>query len=272
MQLEVKDLRFTYLADTPLACEALSGLSFSLADGDFLGIMGKTGCGKSTLIQLLAGLMEPSAGSILIDGKDINRADYDKTDLRRHLSIVFQYPEYQLFESTVEKDVAFSLKYMGMDKKEMEKRTKEALEMMGFSFDRIRKKSPLALSSGEKRRVAIAGALAVKPEILIFDEPFAGLDPFAKDAFIRILHSLNSTGVTIIIVSHDSDSLFMCTKHMMVLDSGRLKAFGNAMDIFQDSSLFIVKPQILDVAERLGLKKPCRSYAELLDGTMEVLS
>ncbi len=272
MRLEVKDLGFTYLAATPMACEALSGLTFSLDDGAFLGIMGKTGCGKSTLIQLLAGLMEPSHGSILIDGKDINEADYDKTDLRRHLSIVFQYPEYQLFESTVEKDVAFSLKHRSLSRMEVEERVEEALEMMGFSFSRIRKKSPLALSSGEKRRVAIAGALASKPEILILDEPFAGLDPFAKDDFIRLLRSLNSAGMTVIIVSHDSDSLFMCAKHLMVLESGRMKAFGSTMDIFQDSFLFLAKPEILDLAERLGLKRPCASYDELLDGIMEVLS
>ena len=194
MWIEVKNLSCSYGSGTASAQEALKDVSFKIEDGEFVGIMGHTGCGKSTLIQLIAGLLTPDRGQVLIDGEDINAPGYDRLALRGKVGIVFQYPEYQLFETTVEKDVAFVLKHSGLGKDERERRVKGALEAMGFSWEAVRKKSPLSLSGGEKRRVAIAGVLAAQPRILIFDEPIAGLDPFGRTAFLELSAKLNRRG------------------------------------------------------------------------------
>ena len=169
MSIEVKELFYKYAEKTPLEVQALENINFNIHDGEFVGIMGHTGCGKSTLIQLMAGLLTPSGGQIIIDDADINAANYDRSTLREMVGVVFQYPEYQLFETTVEKDVAFALKHSGFSREEVESRVKWALEILGFSYEDIRGKSPLSLSGGEKRRVAISGVLAARPNVLIFD-------------------------------------------------------------------------------------------------------
>ncbi len=255
-----------------MECKALLDVSFSLDTGAFLGITGGTGCGKSTLVQLMAGLLEPSKGSILVGGEDINAPGYDRRKLRRSLSIVFQFPEYQLFETTVERDVSFSLRQMGMERDEIGRRVEWALETMGFRFCEIRGKSPLALSSGQKRRVAIAGALVSRPEILIFDEPFAGLDPFSREDFIRLVRTLNENGTTVVIVSHDSDSLFRCAGEVMVLEDGRVAAFGPAYDVLSKRHAGVGRPAIIELASMIGLDHPVKSYEELLDAIAGGLS
>lgn len=265
MQIEVKNLSFTYMPGTLMECRALSDVSFSLDTGSFLGITGKTGCGKSTLLQLIAGLLEPTEGGIIVGGEDINGPGYDRRKLRRSLSIVFQFPEYQLFETTVERDVSFSLRQMGMEKNEIAKRVEWALETMGFRFDEIRGKSPLALSSGQKRRVAIAGALVSRPEILMFDEPFAGLDPFSREDFIRLVRTLNASGTTIVIVSHDSDSLLRCAGEVMVLEDGRIGAYGPAVEVLSEKHAGVGRPAVIELADMIGLEKPVSGYDELLD-------
>lgn len=237
MSIVVKNLFYNYALNTPRGESALQDVSFQVHDGEFVGIMGHTGCGKSTLVQLLAGLLTPSGGQIFIDGADINASRYDRAVLRQTVGIVFQYPEYQLFETTVEKDVAFALKHSGLGKAEKEARVRWALEMMGFSYEDIRKKSPLSLSGGEKRRVAIAGVLAAKPKILIFDEPIAGLDPFGRAEFLGLIARLHQQGSTILMVSHNIDAICEYAKRILVLNGGKLVADGEPEQIFHNPDL-----------------------------------
>lgn len=168
----------------------------------------------------------------MLDAEDINAKGYDRNKLRRNIGVVFQYPEYQLFETTVEKDVAFGLKHSGLSRREVISRVHWALSVMGFQPDLIGKQSPLSLSGGEKRRVAIAGVLAIKPKILIFDEPMAGLDPLGRESFLSLISELNQTGTTIVMVSHNADALCECTKQIFVLDKGKMVMQGHTRDVF----------------------------------------
>jgi energy-coupling factor transport system ATP-binding protein len=196
--------------------------------------MGHTGCGKTTLIQLMAGLLTPVSGRVSFDGLDINKRDYDRAKLREDVSVVFQFPEYQLFESTVERDVAFGLKHSGLGRKEISERVKWALEIMGFNFDLVRKKSPLSLSGGEKRRVAIAGALVTKPRYLFFDEPIAGLDQTSRNSFLKIITKLNHEGTTVVMISHNADAISEYCKRVVVFNDGELVTDGSVKDVFSD--------------------------------------
>lgn len=213
--------------------DALHDVSFSIEDGDFVGIMGHTGCGKTTLIQLIAGLTSPTSGHIYLDGEDINDKNYDRNALREKIGLVFQYPEYQLFETTVEKDVAFGLKHSGLSKEAVANRVQWALETMGFEYEKVSKQSPLGLSGGEKRRVAIAGVLATKPRILIFDEPIAGLDPYGRQSFLQFISKINQSGTTVIMVSHNVEALCEYSKRLMVLDKGKLIESGDTKEVFK---------------------------------------
>ncbi len=255
MPVELENVSYTYAPSTPYEIEALSNVSLKINDGEFIGVMGHTGCGKSTMIQLIAGLLVPSEGKVTLDGSDINAKGYDRSTLRRDVGIVFQYPEYQLFETTVEKDVAFGLKHSGLDRGEMTERVKWALEIMGFSFDSIKNQSPLALSGGEKRRVAIAGVLAVRPKIVIFDEPIAGLDPLGREAFLKLISDINEKGTTIITVSHNTDSMAEYAKRIIVFDAGRLIMDGETREVFSD----VKRMEEL----RLGVSQP-RLIADML--------
>ncbi len=231
MSIEVNHLSYTYDCGTAQAVYALRDISFRIEDGEYVGIMGHTGCGKSTLIQLIAGLIPPSSGQILFDGTDIWDRKYDRTHLRSSVGIVFQQPEFQLFETTLEKDVAFSLKHSGLDRKAVCARVRHALELMGFDYDTVRSESPLALSGGEKRRIAIAGVLAAEPRVLIFDEPIAGLDPRGREEFLALTDRLHREGVTILIVSHNADALAEHAGRILVLDSGKLIADASPAEI-----------------------------------------
>ncbi len=243
MRIEVNHLSCSYPETAKRSVRALEDVSFTIEAGEFVGVMGRTGCGKSTLIQLIAGLLPPTEGEILIDGESIFSPRYDRARLRELVGVVFQNPEYQLFETTVEKDVAFSLKHQKLSKAEKQSRVQWALEVMGFDFEAIRQKSPLALSGGEKRRVAIAGVLAAKPKLLIFDEPIAGLDPLGREAFLHLAKTLNRFGVTILMVSHQADALCECAGRILVLEDGRLAADGPPEEIFRN----------LDAARRLHI-------------------
>ncbi|HHX11935.1 MAG TPA: ATP-binding cassette domain-containing protein, partial [Clostridiales bacterium] len=172
------------------------------------------------------------SGHIYLDGEDINDRSYDRNILREKIGLVFQYPEYQLFETTVEKDVAFGLKYSDLSHKEVTARVQWALETMGFEYEKVRKHSPLGLSGGEKRRVAIAGVLATKPRILIFDEPIAGLDPYGRQSFLKFISQINQSGTTVIMVSHNIEALCEYTKRLLVLDKGKLIEFGDTGEVF----------------------------------------
>lgn len=231
MSIEVKNLSYVYHPKTSYEKIALNHVSLQIEDSEFVGIVGHTGCGKSTLIQLIAGLLSPTSGQVMIDGQDINEKHYERSILRRQVGIVFQYPEYQLFETTVEKDVSFVLKNNHFPQKDIKRRVQWALETMGFVYEDIRKKSPLSLSGGEKRRVAIAGVIALKPKIMIFDEPFAGLDPYSRIQFIKFLKEFHQQGTTIIIVSHNIDLLSECVQRVIVFDQGE-KVADETREIF----------------------------------------
>lgn len=234
MPITVKELSYSYHSGTPMQTQALREVDLQIADGEYVGIMGRTGCGKTTLIQLLAGLLVPTQGTVLLDGEDINRRGFDRSTLRRKVGLVFQYPECQLFETTVRRDVAFGLKHAGLSRREVDERVRRALERCGFSYDEVCDKSPLGLSGGEKRRLAIAGVLAVQPQYLFFDEPFAGLDPLGREAFTELTKRLNREGVTVVIVSHNADCLAECAKRILMMDSGRIVLDGAPEEVFRD--------------------------------------
>jgi energy-coupling factor transport system ATP-binding protein len=229
--VELDDVSFAYGTDQPAVLDAVS---LGIAAGEFVGVVGRTGCGKSTLVQLIAGLLEPSKGAIRLDGDDINVSGYDRIRLRRRVGMVFQYPEMQLFEQTVYKDVAFGFKQLGLRQSECDERVRWALHAVGFDPDDVLEKSPLGLSGGEKRRVAIAGVLAVRPEVLILDEPVAGLDPKGRVEFMQLLSRLNGEGTTIIMVSHNADCLAAFANRIVVMDAGRIVRDASPQEAYAD--------------------------------------
>ena len=272
--LELRELSYTYAPGTAYEARALDGISLEIGTGEFVGIMGRTGCGKSTLIQLIAGLMSPSGGRVLLDGEDINDRHYDRNRLRRKVGVVFQFPEIQLFEKTVARDLAFGLKHFGWTEAEKTAAVREALERLGFDYETIRDKSPLGFSGGEKRRLAIAGVLAARPGILILDEPVAGLDPLGRDAFLKLLDELNRDGVTILMVSHSADALAEHAGRIVVLKDGRLLRDGPTEEVFSDCAGLraegVGAGQVRETAEllrRRGLELPAGTvrYEQLLN-------
>lgn len=234
MPLNIKDLNYYYMTGTPFEVHALNNVSLEVSDGEFVGIIGHTGCGKSTLIQLIAGLLKPSSGTIAINGEDINASGYDRKKLRRTVGVVFQYPEYQLFEETVGRDVAFGPLKVGMSEAETEKNVNTALELVGFTPEKIKEISPFDLSGGQKRKVAIAGVLAMDPSILILDEPIAGLDPIGREQFMELIQKLNESGVTILMISHNMDGLCDYASRVIAMDHGGVYADGTPKEVFSD--------------------------------------
>ena len=232
MPIEIKELSFSY-DSKPF----IDNLDLKIDDGEMVGIIGNTGCGKSTFVRLIAGLIKSDSGKIIIDGDDITNKKFNKKILRRKLGIVFQFPEMQLFEQTIEKDIFFGLKQYKLTYDEKYKRAKEALELLGLDFERIKDKSPLALSSGEKRKIAIAGILVCKPKYLIFDEPIAGLDCNSRDSFMKLLLALKQNGTTIIIISHNTDYLAEYADRILVMDGGKIILDDKPNEIFNQASL-----------------------------------
>ena len=273
MPIELKNVSFAYSASDGNDIPALRDVCLKINEGDFVGIMGHTGCGKTTLIQLMAGLMTPASGKILLDGHDINEKNYARSKLRESISLVFQFPEYQLFETTVEKDVAFGLKHLNISRDEANDRVKWALETMGFSFDSVRTRSPLSLSGGEKRRVAIAGALVTKPRFLFFDEPIAGLDPANRHSFLEIVTRLNKEGTAIVMVSHNEDAICEYAKRLLVFNKGILAIDDNVKHVFSNPKMLEGLHLNISTARTIGdmlsmrgipIPNTATSYHELL--------
>jgi energy-coupling factor transport system ATP-binding protein len=231
MNLETKNLTYEYDAGTTQAVRAVDDISISIPTGQFVGIVGHTGSGKTTFVQLLDGLLKPSSGSVYLDGEDINGKKYDRKSMRAAMGIVFQYPEYQLFETTVLKDVCFGPLNMGLSREEAEKYAKEALARLGMKEDSY-EASPFELSGGQKRRVAIAGVLAMNPKILILDEPTAGLDPEGREEVLGLLKSLNESGMTIILVSHSMEDVARYVDRIIVINGGKVFLDGNGKEVF----------------------------------------
>ncbi len=255
MQLELKSVSYTYVPGTSYSSKAVSDVSLKIEEGEFVGIMGKTGCGKSTLLQLMAGLLDADNGRVFLFDEDINGKGCNRRKLRESVGVLFQFPDYQLFETTVYRDTAFGLKHSGLTKREIEAAVKEAIELVGFDYDKVKDKSPLGFSGGEKKRLAIAGVLAVKPKILLLDEPVAGLDPSGRKAFLKLLKRLNENGTTIIMISHNADVLAEYASRIILMKNGRIAADGNAEDILSDYDMLhkggICAGQVKSIAKRL---------------------
>ena len=235
MPLELKNASYIYQPNTPNESVALREVSITINDGEFIGIIGHTGSGKSTLVQLLCGLLTPTSGQVLIDGIDINAKDTPKDERKKNrlkVGMVFQYPEHQLFEETVIADIAFGPKNLGYDEKEARKLAKQAMKTVGLSED-LAQSSPFDLSGGQKRRVAIAGVLAMNPKYLILDEPTAGLDPQGREEILDEVRTLREKlGITVILVSHSMDDIARFADRLLVLNDGELYMQGTAKAIF----------------------------------------
>ncbi len=234
--LQVESLTHIYSVDTPFAHKALDNMSFSVERGEFIGIIGHTGSGKSTLMQHLNGLLKPHSGRILLDGQDIWSDKKFTRQARFRVGLVFQYPEYQLFEETVYKDIAFGPKNMGLDKKEIDRRVREAAGFVGLTEKQL-ESSPFDLSGGQKRRVAIAGVIAMEPEVLILDEPTAGLDPTGREGILANIEDYRrSKNATIIMVSHSMNDVARLTDRLLVLDHSHIVMDGSPKEVFARAS------------------------------------
>ena len=233
MSIEVKDLTYIYNPGMPGETRALDGVSLKVNDGEILGIIGHTGSGKSTLLQHLNGLLKPASGEVYVDGQCITDGSVRLVDIRRKVGLVFQYPEYQLFEETVSKDVAFGPLNVGLSEEEIDVRVKAAIQLVGLNYDEICDSSPFELSGGQKRRVAIAGVIAMKPSVLILDEPTAGLDPAAHReilSMIKVIH--DSLGIIIIFVSHNMADIANLSDRVVVMDKSRIAMQGTPQEVF----------------------------------------
>ena len=230
--LQVQNLNYIYSAGTPFEHKALDNVSFTVHRGEFIGIIGHTGSGKSTLMQQMNGLLKPTSGTILLDGKDIWSDKKLTRQARFRVGLVFQYPEYQLFEETVYKDIAFGPKNMGLKEEEIDRRVREAAAIVGLSEQQLCV-SPFDLSGGQKRRVAIAGVLAMEPEVLILDEPTAGLDPRGREGILKNIEDYRRThNATIMMVSHSMDDVARLTDRLLVMNGSRLAMDGTPAEIF----------------------------------------
>lgn len=224
MSIKIENLKHVYNAGSPFESIALDGVNLEIEKGEFIGLIGHTGSGKSTLIQHLNGLLKPFSGKIYINGLDITDSSTSLTEIRKKVGLVFQYPEYQLFEETIYKDIAYGPSNLGLDEVEIDKRIRESMEMTGLDFDKLKDRSPFELSGGQKRRVAIAGVLAMKPEVLILDEPTAGLDPKGRDEILAQIKKLHDqTNITIILVSHSMEDVAKLVTRIIAMNRGRVE-------------------------------------------------
>ena len=238
MSIEIKDLSYVYSPGTPYASTALKSVSITINEGDFLGIIGKTGSGKSTFIQHLNALIKLQSGSIKVYDIDLTQKKPDLKKLRGTVGMVMQYPEYQLFDETVEKDVSYGPKNLGLSEEEIKGRVREAITLVGLSYDEIKDRSPFELSGGQKRRVAIAGVIAMRPRVLILDEPTAGLDPRGKKEILNLIKKLKETSSpTVIIISHDMDAVAENCDKVAFFSGGEILAEGAPRDLFYDDDL-----------------------------------
>ena len=261
MSISVKNLNYIYNPGMPGETVALSDVSFDVADGTVLGIIGHTGSGKSTLLQTLNGLIKPTSGEIYIDGECITDGKAKMTGIRRKVGLVFQYPEYQLFEETVRKDVAFGPKNLGLDEAEQEARVKKAVGLVGLDYDEIKDLSPFELSGGMKRRVAIAGVIAMDPKILILDEPTAGLDPAAhRDILAMVKRIHEEMGIILIFVSHNMADIAEMSDRVMVMNGGKAVLAGTPAEVFSNgealSEMGLGVPPAREITEIIKKREP----------------
>lgn len=247
MIMKINNLNYIYNPNTPFEKKALDNIDIEINEGEFIGLIGHTGSGKSTLVQHLNGLMKPTSGDIIIDGINITDKNANLKLVRQKVGLVFQYPEHQLFEETVYKDIAFGPKNLGLNEKEISIRVKESMELVGLDFETLKDRSPFELSGGQKRRVAIAGVIAMKPKILVLDEPTAGLDPRGRDEILGEIQKLyEKEGITIILVSHSMEDVAKLVNRILVMHRGKIAMDDKTREVFKRS----------DELEKLGLGVP----------------
>jgi energy-coupling factor transport system ATP-binding protein len=251
MSIIVNNITHIYMKNTPFEKKALDNVSCSIQDGELIALIGHTGSGKSTLIQHINGLLKPDSGRIIIDGIDITDKKVKLNDIRKKVGLVFQYPEYQLFEETIEKDIAFGPKNLGLTEEEVKKRVRRAMDSVGLDYEKYRSKSPFEVSGGQKRRTAIAGVVAMEPKVLILDEPTAGLDPKGRDEILRLIKIFHRDyKMTIILVTHSMEDVAKVADRVMVMDHSKC---------ILDGPIGMVFTQI-DTLERVGLAVPQVTY------------
>lgn len=261
MSITVENLTYTYSKGMPNETRALEDVSFRLEPGEFAAIIGHTGSGKSTLVQQLNGLLRPDSGKITVGEVCITDPSTKMTEVRRKVGLVFQYPEYQLFEETVAKDVAFGPKQVGMTGEELDRVVEESIRLTGLDYEEVKERSPFELSGGQKRRVAIAGVLAMKPEILILDEPTAGLDPSAHRDVLELIRRIHrQERMTILLVSHNMGDIAELADRVLVMNRGRLVMNGAPAEVFargkQLREMGLGQPPAMEFMERLKERMP----------------
>ena len=239
------------MPDGPFEKKALDDVNIDIKDGEFIALIGHTGSGKSTLIQHMNGLLEATSGHIIVDGEDITKEGVNISDVRKKVGLVFQYPEYQLFEETIEKDISYGPRNLGLDEEEIHKRVIKSMEMVGLDYEIYKDKSPFDLSGGQKRRVAIAGVVAMEPKTLILDEPTAGLDPKGRDDILNQIRTLHKKyNMTIILVSHSMEDVAKIAERVIVMNKGKVALQGTPSEVFKE----------VDTLEEIGLGVPQVTY------------
>ncbi len=233
MSIIIENLTYIYMQGSPFESVALDDISLEIQDGEFIGLIGHTGSGKSTLVQHLNGLLKATKGRLRIDHIDLSDRGRNLKELRQHVGLVFQYPEHQLFEETVYQDIAFGPKNLNLDPDEIYRRVKEAMELVGLDYEDLKERSPFEISGGQRRRVAIAGVLAMKPKVLILDEPTAGLDPRGRDEILGQIKELHRRyGMTIILVSHSMEDIAKLVDRIIVMNKGKIALTGKPQEVF----------------------------------------
>ncbi len=256
MSIKAENIEYVYSEGTPFRTIALDNINLKINEGEFLGIIGHTGSGKSTLIQLFNGLEKPTQGKIFINDELVGENKKNLKDIRKTVGLVFQYPEYQLFEETVYKDVAFGPLNLELSSQEIDERVKEALELVGFRYQDIKDKSPFDLSGGQKRRVAIAGVLAMRPKYLILDEPTAGLDPMGRNEILDQIKKLHkNSSMTVILVSHSMEDIARLVQRIIVLYKGKIHMHGTTKEIYSQAEelkrIGLGVPQVVEIMGEL---------------------
>ncbi|MCI7702965.1 MAG: energy-coupling factor transporter ATPase [Clostridiales bacterium] len=256
MSIVIEHLNYVYMTGGPYETKALSDVNLTIHDGEFIGLIGHTGSGKSTLVQHLNGLIMPTSGRVLVDGMDLADKGTDRRAVRQRVGLVFQYPENQLFEETVEKDIAFGPKNLGLDDAEIDRRVRDAMRRVALDYDRLHERSVFELSGGQMRRVAIAGVLAMEPQVLVLDEPCAGLDPRGREEILGLIKRLHEeAGTTIVMVSHSMDDVASLAERVIVMNHGELVMDGAPRDVFacgeELRGMGLDVPQAVQLADKL---------------------
>lgn len=257
--IEIKNLTHIYSESLPFEKKAIDDINLKIEENEFIGLIGHTGSGKSTFIQHLNGLLKPSSGEIIVDGMKVDKSSSNLTELRKKIGLVFQYPEYQLFEETIERDIAFGPGNLDLSEEEVLRRVKSSMDSVGLDYETYKDKSPFELSGGLKRRVAIAGVLAMEPKVLILDEPTAGLDPRGRDEILSEIKSIHEKRkITVILVSHSMEDVAKIAERIIVMDKGKVFLDSNPREIFRNEdkllSVGLGIPQITSLMRTLKKK------------------